>query len=323
MFLRCTPNSRIWNVRFTFKGKREQRSLGDYPTVPISEARTKARAITEQAAAGRNIIAEERDATRKAQDSADLAKSMTFGRLAREWLGHEASFTGKQARSPVTIRKRERWLATQLKSLRDRPMSELTATEVGKFLQAIEAVGARTQTARRIRQMIDTIWSFGRGRYPAEVPPNQTPAAKFWLRPIDETHHAGVTDPKQFGILMSLLDTDWGGARGATVQNALRFTARTVMHQDAITGARWDEMHHLTDPSKAEWHIPAARMKGAVGKRQPFIVPLSRQAVTILQEQRAVSAHSLFVFPHASRPGRGMSDGAAKAALGAMGYPPG
>lgn len=67
---------------------------------------------------------------------------------------------------------------------------------------------------------------------------------------------------------------------------------------------------------KGEWRIPAERMK----MREQHIVPLSRQALTILEEMKLLSWNSAFVFPNARSPLRCMSDAALVAALRRMGY---
>jgi integrase len=54
--------------------------------------------------------------------------------------------------------------------------------------------------------------------------------------------------------------------------------------------------------------------------REPHIVPLSRQAVSILQEIQLHSRESYWVFPQARNPNRPMSEACITAALRAMGY---
>jgi integrase len=84
--------------------------------------------------------------------------------------------------------------------------------------------------------------------------------------------------------------------------------------------ARWAEI----DLEKAEWRIPAERMK----MREQHIVPLSRQAVEILREIEPLTNREIlarpnsprFVFPSARTHERPMSENAILAALRRMGY---
>jgi integrase len=74
---------------------------------------------------------------------------------------------------------------------------------------------------------------------------------------------------------------------------------------------QWDEL----DLEKAEWHIPAHKMK----LRQPHVVPLSTQSIEILNEIKPLTGSGIYVFPGrtSSRP---MSNNAILAAIRNMGY---
>lgn len=61
-----------------------------------------------------------------------------------------------------------------------------------------------------------------------------------------------------------------------------------------LRAAHWEEF----DFDRAEWRIPAGRMK----MRELHIVPLSRQAVEILQELHTLTGESSFLFPNYRRP---------------------
>ena len=71
--------------------------------------------------------------------------------------------------------------------------------------------------------------------------------------------------------------------------------------------AEWSEI----DLDKAEWRIPAAKMKG----RAMHIVPLAKQAVQILQELKPLTGHSTWVFPGVRTNGEPMSENTVNAAL--------
>jgi integrase len=76
--------------------------------------------------------------------------------------------------------------------------------------------------------------------------------------------------------------------------------------------AEWTEFH-LDD---AEWRIPAERMKARV----QHLVPLSSQAVAILQELHPYSGSGQFLFPSVRTPARPMSNNTLNAALRRLGY---
>jgi integrase len=76
--------------------------------------------------------------------------------------------------------------------------------------------------------------------------------------------------------------------------------------------AEWSEF----DLDKAEWRIPAQRMK----MRAPHIVPLSRQAIAVLKELAALTGGSRLLFHGAYNKERPMSDNTVNAALRRLGY---
>jgi len=76
--------------------------------------------------------------------------------------------------------------------------------------------------------------------------------------------------------------------------------------------AEWQEI----DFEKAEWNIPAERMK----MDEPHLVPLSRQALEIMTELKPLTGHSKYLFPGHRSPLRPISNNALLAALRRMGY---
>jgi integrase len=79
-----------------------------------------------------------------------------------------------------------------------------------------------------------------------------------------------------------------------------------------LRAAEWSEF----DLDHALWRIPAARMK----MDEQHIVPLSRQAVSILRELQAITGDGKYLFPSLRTPTRCMSDNTVNAALRRLGY---
>ena len=79
-----------------------------------------------------------------------------------------------------------------------------------------------------------------------------------------------------------------------------------------LRAARWSEF----DLEAAEWRIPAERMK----MRQRHIVPLSTQAMDILNDLYDVTGNGIFLFPSTRTATRPISDVSMLNALRRMGY---
>jgi integrase len=132
-----------------------------------------------------------------------------------------------------------------------------------------------------------------------------------------EKHHASVIEPKRVGELLRALDAYKGFF---TTKCALRLAPLVFVRAGQLRKAQWPEI----DIDKAEWRIPAERMK----MREQHIVPLSRQAVAILRELEPLTDRAIpskpdaprYVFPGAQSRERPMSENAILAALRRMGY---
>ena len=311
LFLRITPDgAKSWRLKYRVNGKETMASLGHYPDVSISDARKAADKIRGQVADGVNPAAQRREVKEQEQS----ASALTFRRVGEEWLAHDDSLAER-------TREKRRWLFDLLAPLHAKPCTEIKRSDVRKALLAIQDTGQR-ESARRAGQVAAAIFKYGRDNYEDIIKENPATERSGWLKPVNEKHHAGVTDPKELGILVALADGGVFSNRLPTVANALRFLLRVPVRHGELIGAEWSEFHQLDDAKRAEWRIPAHRMKGKVGSRKAFTVPLSRQAAAILQAQQKVSGTGTHVFPDARRSGNQMSNGALKGLLGAMGYEP-
>ena len=86
----------------------------------------------------------------------------------------------------------------------------------------------------------------------------------------------------------------------------------TLVRPSEASGARWTEI----DLDAKLWTIPAERMKA----RREHIVPLSPQALEILEVMKPISSHREHVFPSRNDPKQSMNSQAANAALKRIGY---
>ncbi|HHL3874804.1 TPA: tyrosine-type recombinase/integrase, partial [Klebsiella pneumoniae] len=86
----------------------------------------------------------------------------------------------------------------------------------------------------------------------------------------------------------------------------------TLVRPSEASGARWVEI----DLDAKLWTIPAERMKA----KREHIVPLSPQALDILEVMKPISAHREHIFPSRNDPKRPMNSQTANAALKRIGY---
>jgi integrase len=93
---------------------------------------------------------------------------------------------------------------------------------------------------------------------------------------------------------------------------ALKMLLLTFVRTTELRAAEWTEINL----DKAEWRIPAERMK----MRDPHIVPLSNQAVAVLRDLQKRTGNRQYLFPNQQKPDKFMSENTMLYALYRMGY---
>ena len=96
------------------------------------------------------------------------------------------------------------------------------------------------------------------------------------------------------------LDTIEQSGASIAAKLALRMLILTATRSGEIRGAEWQEI----DLENRAWIIPAERMKSARAHR----IPLSDEAIKVLEQARILRDKSGLVFPSPAKPGNAMSD---------------
>lgn len=183
---------------------------------------------------------------------------------------------------------------------------EITAPELLVALRRVENRGA-LETAHRILQVCGQIFRYAiaTGRAERDIAAD----LKGALPPAKVKHHPSITDPKQIGALMRAIRGYPGSIITAT---ALKLAPLVFVRPGELRQAEWSEI----DIDKAEWRIPAEKMK----MNAPHIVPLSDQAISVLEEIMPVTGRDKYVFPSNRTITRPMSDNTINAALRRLSY---
>lgn len=299
MYLEVTPNGgKWWRFKYRFDGKQKRLSLGTYPDTGLKDARDKRYEARKQLSNGVDPAS-----VRKVSKVMVTASSTEgFEVVAREWIAKQSP---KWAESHVTniLGRLERdvfpWIGK-------RSTREIDAPELLSILRCIEERGA-VETAHRTLQNCGQIlrYAIATGRAQRDF----TPDLRGALAQAVETHLPAITDPKTIGALLRAID----GYTGSFVTRcALQLAPLVFVRPGELRTAEWAEINF----ERAEWNIPAEKMK----MRQPHLVPLSTQAIAILQEIQPLAGQSRYVFPSARTRTRPMSNNAILAALRRMGF---
>ena len=294
-----TGGGKLWRMDYRYAGKRKTLALGSYPEVSLSDAR-------EKREAARKMLAADIDpnAAKKAKkESAKTASDNSFEVVAREWL---AKFS-KNWKETHTYTIRTRLENDVIPWIGARPINEITAPELLTVLRRVESRGA-LDTAHRIRAFSGQIFRYAVATGRAERDPSND--LKGALPPHRGKHLAAITDPVQIGKLLR----DIEGYRGSyVVCCAFRLAPMVFLRPIELCSAEWAHI----DLDKAEWRIPAEKMK----MRAPHVVPLAAQAVAILRDLYPLTGRSPYVFPGIRNPlTEHMAKNTIMAAIRALGY---
>ena len=256
--LRVLPSrTRQWIWRGTVRGRRRDLELGGWPVVTLAEAR--------------DAALECKRAARQGEDPATLSVP-TFAEACERTIAlHKPTWKGS-ARTEV------QWRAT----LRDYAMPRLGGMRVGDVTAAdVLAVltpiwATKPATADRVRVRIGAVmkWCVAEGHRaddPAEAVRSALPRSNGPTRHHRATGHASMAD-----VLRAVREAA-GAWKGTKI--ALTFAALTATRPAEVCGMTWGEAEGEA------WQIPAARMKTA----KPHRVPLSRQALAVLDQARALT----------------------------------
>src|SRR6266513_230316 len=287
----ATNGGRYWRFSYRFRGKQKTLALGVYPDVGLAKARARHREARELLADGIDPGTERR------------AAAKTFETAAREW--HARWRTNRHPRHAHYVLKRlEADVFPEIGSL---PLSELPASAFRDAVQKIERRGA-VDIAKRVLQTCGQIMRYALANDLITHNPVAGVKPSDVLKPHKRRNYPRV-DARELPALLRAID---GYVGGEHTRLALQLLALTFVRTSELIGARWQEL----DTKDARWNIPAERMK----MKTPHIVPLSKQAIEVLERLRKISFDRELVFPGDVNPGKAMSNNTLLFALYRMGY---
>jgi integrase len=310
LFLQIDSRSKGWRLRYRFNGKDSLMSLGVYPTVSLEKARTLAKDARAKLERGESPA----DARRKERDDAWLQAAKTFGVVAAE-------YNASQLHTSAKTQERHRRLYGHARKLHSRTFAQIERPDILTVCRTLEGVGKR-ETAHRLGIYVSQVFRFARDNgYFKGVDPTAGGFGKS-LSPVRTVNRPALTESRAVGGLMRNIDSGEFLMMGATVTRALQLLARTAVRPGELANAEWSEVD-LTGQrhnGKPTWVIPLHRMKMRDANRSNHVVPLSRQAVAILEAQQTLTGDGKYIFPNSRSAARPMSDAAMSAALIGLGY---
>jgi integrase len=283
-------------MKYRFQGKEKLLSFGVFPEITLKKAR-------EKRDEARLLLADGIDpsAHKKANKASEkLRATNSFQSIALEW------FETQQSDKTLGYQKRVlRALEHDLfPSIGDTPINEVTAPMLLGALRKVEDRGA-IETAHRDKQIAGQVFRYAIATGRAERDP--TPDLKGALKPAKTKHFSAITTPKEAGQLMAAIDLFQGTE---VVRSALKLSALFFCRPGELRHLKWSDINH------DELRIELVAEK----THQQHIIPLSEQAISILQDLHPITGKGEYIFPSARGRSRCMSENAIRVALRSMGY---
>jgi len=290
--------SPYWQAVYWDRGKTHRRSL---KTTDKRTAYEHAKAFYEQV-----IVAKYSYPTHlthyqlKAKEEFVAGPDLRFKQIASQWLSRKATKWSANHTRQVELR----LINNILRFIADKNIQRITRKDLLGLLQKMEERGAYG-LARRVLNDCRQIWQYAIviGICKQDI----TLGLNKALHDHTVVHFHAVT-PKELPVLMEDI-AEYNKPCDLIVKYALQLMALTFVRKNELVLAQWDEF----DLDNAIWKIPADRMK----MRIDHVVPLSKQAITLLSHIKKTYPSNDYVFHKANNP---LVDHALIYALYWMGY---
>ncbi len=295
MYLEVTPSGGMhWRMKFRLNGKENIFSIGTYPETTLAQARRIRDEARLQIKKGINPNEV------KKQKKLQAEESTLFKILAMQWMQDrkDAITEGTYLRDLSVFEK------DLFPALGDMPIDQIKGKDILACAKKIEERGA-LEMAKRSIPLTGRIFRYAIRKGIIENDP--TPHLQEALKPRKVKHMARL-DISEFPPFLERMDRYHGSI---LVKTALQLMTLTFVRTAELINMEWNEIdfdNHL-------WRIPAYKMKMAL----PHIVPLSKQAVELIEGLRPITGNKQFVFYNHSK-AKPLSNNALLSAIRTMGY---
>jgi len=297
LYLLVQPNgAKYWRLKYRISEKEKVLALGVYPEVTLAEAREQCLQARKLIGKGVDPVAAKQAAKRQHQAQCEHS----FENIAREWHAKQGRWTIDHAHRVLSSLEKEifPWIGAK-------PIGEITAPVIVDVVGRVEKRNA-LGVASRVLQRISAVYRYAIQTGRATYNPAADLAGSLTTRKV--IHRAALSRAELPEFLSKLQVYD-----GQPITRlALNFVVLTFVRSRELRGARWEEF----DFERAEWRIPAERMKITA----EHIVPLSRQAIALLDELRPLTGSYDLVFPNQNNLSKPMSENTLLYAMYRMGY---
>ena len=305
LLLRIAPlakgGKKNWYFRYAVPvtKKRTKVSLGTYPHLTLAKARA---LRDEYLSLLTNGIDPQVHNNQKANALKD-ATEHTFQAVAKKWLDEKVKTSGiSQDHANDIWRSLERNIFS---TLGDTPIKEIRPKMLKQHLEPIEKRGV-LETLRRIISRLNEIFRYAATEELIEFNPADNLGQRF-SKPKKQNMPA--LPPSELPRFLVALNN---ASIRLETWLLIEWQLLTWVRPGEAVRTRWSDI----DIETGMWNIPAEFMK----MKKPHKVPLSKEALRVLDLMKVISGHREWVFPSIKAPLNHMHEQTANAAIIRMGF---
>lgn len=270
--LEVRPNgSKYWRLSYRFHNKQKTLALGVYPVVSLKRAR-------ELTLDAKQLLHSNVDPAAKKKRDKYASGTDTFQLIADLWFKKERGLWGKDHATKV-------WKSLEVDAfpvIGYMPVKDIRTSDILALIKKIEGRGA-LDVANRIKQRIRSVLRYAIQTDVIEF--NVADALEGVIR-TRKVQHRKALKLDELPQFLNALDEYKGYP---LTKYALQLIIYTFVRPGELRSAEWKDI----DMDKAIWRIPPEKMK----MKEEHIVPLSKQALSLLVEIKELTGKFDLVFP--------------------------
>lgn len=269
-------------------GKRKEMTLGRYPALSLEQAR---RMHNENMSMLANMMdpITQRDNERTKQAA---AINNTFQAVADDWLNELTNNPDHQP-APSTLININNYLRPLTTAFGKFPVSEISTQQVLALCRDIQRV--YVHKGNRVKHLAQRIFAHAVLKGLIEYNPVMQLSGAKALKPTRTKHHASLTDPKDFAVL--LRDIDELSDKQVYNKPILKLLTLTFARVGDICAMRWADI----DLNAKQWAFKPQKGQRREDMVESLVVPLAPQAIAVIKQMQSLTGGHEYVFYNAKR----------------------
>ena len=302
-----TTGAKTWRYNYRIHGKQKTLTIGSYPDIGLSEARS----LCDEA---KENIKAKIDPSQQKQLRKKYTLENNFQAIAEKWISEQKP-TWSESHYPRITSYLEKDVYPFIGS---REVSSIEAPELIALILKVSNRGS-VDAAKRVKGFIQQVFDYSVAHGKTSRNPAKDVNLRMILPKTIKKHYASIKDPVELSHLLRTIDEYHGTIQ---VKTALKLFPMVMVRPTELTSAEWCEF----DLDKGVWTIPAKRrklpqqLKDENAPENAHTVFLSEQAIAIIKELKPYTGKSDYLFPSVRTKTRPITNDTIRTALRTNGF---